>query len=120
MKTAIIGATPNPYRYAYMAAERLNHHKIEFIPIGIKRGEVFGKQIHDIREEPNFSDIHTVTMYVGQAHFNGWEDYVISLNPKRIIFNPGSENHTLEAKALDKGIEIVHGCTLVMLGSGQY
>jgi predicted CoA-binding protein len=119
-KTAIIGATPNAHRYAYMAAERLTANGFEFIPVGIKKGEVFGNEILDINSRPDLGEIHTVTMYVGAEHFAGYEDYIIGLNPKRIIFNPGSENRTLEDKAIDAGIEVVHGCTLVMLGSGQY
>jgi predicted CoA-binding protein len=89
-------------------------------PVGIKKGAVFGNEILDIKSLPYLGEIHTVTMYVGAEHFIGYEDYVIGLNPKRIIFNPGSENRTLEDKAIDAGIEVVHGCTLVMLGSGQY
>ncbi|MFT7162407.1 MAG: putative CoA-binding protein [Bacteroidia bacterium] len=119
-KTAIIGATPDEHRYAYMAAERLMAHEFEFVPVGIKTGAVFGNKILDIKSKPDLGEIHTVTMYVGAEHFTGYEDYIIGLNPKRIIFNPGSENRTLEDKAIDAGIEVVHGCTLVMLGSGQY
>lgn len=119
-KTAIIGATPNTHRYAYMAAERLQAHGIEFIPVGIKKGKVFENEILNIERKPDLGEIHTVTMYVGAEHFAGYEGYIIGLNPKRIIFNPGSENGTLEDKAIDAGIEVVHGCTLVMLGSGQY
>ncbi|MFY0653596.1 MAG: CoA-binding protein [Cyclobacteriaceae bacterium] len=120
MKTAIIGATPNQGRYAYMAAERLQSKELEFVPIGIKKGEVFGRPILNIDSAPKLEDIHTVTMYVGAYHFQGYEDYILGLKPKRIIFNPGSENPVLEQKAEAQGIDIVHGCTLVMLGTGQY
>lgn len=119
-KTAIIGATPNAHRYAYMAAERLMAHGFEFVLVGIKKGKVFENEILDIESKPDLGEVHTVTMYVGAEHFAGYEDYIIGLNPKRIIFNPGSENRTLEGKAIDAGIEVIHGCTLVMLGSGQY
>ena len=60
MKTVIIGATPNPYRYAYLAAERLKNHQLEFIPVGIKRGEVFGEKILNIWDKPQLTNIHTV------------------------------------------------------------
>lgn len=119
-KSAIIGATTNKHRYAYMAAERLTDHGFQFVPVGIKKGKVFENEILDIETRPDLGKIHTVTMYVGADHFAGYEDYVINLNPERIIFNPGSENPLLEDKALNAGIEVVHGCTLVMLGSGQY
>jgi hypothetical protein len=95
-------------------------HGFGFIPVGIKKGKVFENEILDIESKPDLGEIHTVTMYVGAEHFSGYEGYIIGLKPKRIIFNPGSENRTLEDRAIDAGIEVVHGCTLVMLGSGQY
>ncbi|MFK7951878.1 MAG: CoA-binding protein [Ekhidna sp.] len=119
-KTLIFGATTNPDRYAYLAAERLTKHQKEFIPIGIKKGEVFGHSIIDLKSKPALDNIHTITMYVGAQNQKEWEDYILSLNPKRIIFNPGAENSALEKKASEKGIEALQACTLVMLGSGQY
>ncbi|WP_424961760.1 CoA-binding protein [Ekhidna sp.] len=119
-KTAILGATPNPARYAYLAAERLKSKNHEIVPIGIKKGEVFGAEILDLKEKPHVDEIDTITMYIGPQNQGEWEDYIISLNPKRIIFNPGSENPTFAKKASDNGIETINACTLVMLGSGLY
>ncbi|MEO9873068.1 CoA-binding protein [Ekhidna sp.] len=119
-KTAILGASPNPMRYAYLAAERLTIHDHPIVPIGIKQGEIFGEKILDLRERPEVKDLDTVTMYIGPKNQVEWEDYIISLLPKRIIFNPGSENPSLEKKAIEKGIKIDHACTLVMLRSKQY
>lgn len=119
-KTVIFGATSNPNRYAYLAAERLtkNHHDI--IPIGIKKGEVLGKPILDLKEKPIINDVDTITMYVGPQNQVEWEEYILSLQPKRIIFNPGAENSSLKNKAKENGIEVLEACTLVMLGSAQY
>ena len=119
-KTVILGATTNPARYAYFAAERLTKSQHEIVPIGIKKGEVFGKDILDLREKPVVKDVDTITMYVGPQNQKEWEEYILSLNPKRIIFNPGSENSDLAKKARDKGTEVLEACTLVMLGSDQY
>ncbi len=119
-KTAILGATPNPSRYAYLAAERLNAKQHEIVPIGIKKGHVFGNEILNLRDKPEVSDIDTVTMYIGPQNQGEWEDYILSLNPKRIIFNPGSENPDLAKKATDIGVEVLYACTLVMLGNGHY
>ncbi|MEQ8906123.1 CoA-binding protein [Ekhidna sp.] len=119
-KTVIMGATTNPARYAYLAAERLKAHNHEIVPIGIKKGQVFGADILDIRTMPHDKGIHTVTMYIGPQNQNEWEDYIISLEPKRIIFNPGSENPSLAQKASTKGIEVLNACTLVMLGNGLF
>lgn len=120
MKTVIIGASPNPSRYAYLAAERLQSNNLEFIPIGIKKGEVFGQEILNIRTKPDIQDVHTITLYVGAHGLQGYEDYLIDLNPQRIIFNPGAENQLLDSMARSKGIETVFGCTLVMLASRTY
>ena len=119
-KTAILGASPNPNRYAYLAAQRLTSGKHEIVPIGIKKGEVFGKEILNIREKPEVKDIDTVTMYIGPENQEEWESYILSLKPKRIIFNPGSENPSLANEAKKQGIEVQFACTLVMLGNGLY
>jgi predicted CoA-binding protein len=119
-KTVIIGATPNTSRYAYMAAERLTEHEHEIVPVGIKRGEVFGKSIQAIREYPIINDVDTITLYIGPRHQPEYYDYLLSLKPKRIIFNPGTENEELMALARKHDVEVVSGCTLVMLGVGNY
>jgi len=119
-KTVIIGATPNPSRYAYFAADRLSNAGHEFVPVGVKKGEVFGEEIQDIRKSPEVKDVDTITLYLGARHQPEYYDYLLSLNPKRIIFNPGTENPELSKMAQEKGIETENACTLVMLGSGIY
>lgn len=119
-KTLIVGATTDRSRYAFVAAKMFEERKLEFIPIGIKKGEVFGKQILDLRTKPQLDDIHTITLYIGSAHQEEWIDYLIGLNPKRIIFNPGTENPDFFQKAKTKGIEVLYACNLVMLTTGQF
>ena len=119
-KTAIIGATTNPARYAYVAAELLTRHGHEIVPIGIKKGEVAGKGILDLREKPSIEGIDTVTMYIGPQNQPEWYDYILGLKPKRIIFNPGTENLEFEKMANNRGIETEEACTLVMLRVGNY
>lgn len=119
-KTMIVGATTNKGRYAYLAAEMLNDYEHDIVPIGIKKGEVFGEEILDIKEKPVIKDIDTITLYIGPQHQPEWYDYLISLKPKRIIFNPGTENREFEKKAEEYGIETLQACTLVMLRSNQY
>ncbi|WKZ61588.1 MAG: CoA-binding protein [Cyclobacteriaceae bacterium] len=120
MKTVIIGATPNPSRYAYLAAEMLTEYDHEFVPVGIKKGELFGKEILDIRTKPPVADVDTVTMYIGPQHQPEWYEYIIGLKPRRIIFNPGTENYEFETLARENKIEPIEACTLVMLRTGQY
>lgn len=119
-KTVILGATTNKERYAYTAAERLAQHKHPIVPIGIKKGEVLGQPILNLKERPQVEDIDTVTMYINPTNQKAWEDYILSLKPNRIIFNPGTENPQLEASANQIGIETINACTLVMLSVGNY
>ena len=119
-KTVIVGASTNPSRYAFMAAERLvdNHHEI--VPIGVKSGEVFGKLILDIGSKPSIEDVDTITLYLGPQHQPEHYEYLLSLKPKRVIFNPGTENVEFEKKVEESGAEALEACTLVMLSTGQY
>ncbi|NLR89729.1 CoA-binding protein [Flammeovirga agarivorans] len=118
-KTVIIGATPNPSRYAFFAAQRLTEHGHEIIPLGIKKGEV-GNGVKIINEKPHIDNVDTVTMYVGPGHQENWMDYIISLQPKRIIFNPGTENEVFYEKLRQENIFFEEACTLVMLSAKTY
>jgi predicted CoA-binding protein len=116
--TAIIGASPKSDRYSYMATSRLKQHGHSVFPIGIHKGEIAGEVIST--ERPQLKDIHTVTLYVNPLNQAGWIDYILSLNPKRIIFNPGTENPEFQKKATEQGIECLEACTLVLLSIGDY
>lgn len=119
-KTVIVGATDNPGRYAYLAANMLNEYDHKIVPLGIKHGEVAGEQILDIRTKPDVKDVDTITLYIGPPRQPEWYDYLLSLNPKRIIFNPGTENPEFEKLAEARGVETMEACTLVLLRSRQY
>jgi predicted CoA-binding protein len=122
-KTLILGATPNPSRYAYIAAGMLSQYGHPFVPVGIKKGEVFGQKIlsgQEAAQQLQSGDIHTVTLYLTPQRQEEWYDFLLELKPKRIIFNPGTENPTLAERAQAQGIETVEACTLVMLRTGQY
>lgn len=118
--TAVFGASPNPARYAYMAAERLHAQGFPFRLVSVKSGELFGEPFLDLKSHPAIKNLDTITLYIGTDHLTEWQGYILSLAPKRIIFNPGTENMALAQAAQDQGIEAVFGCTLVMLGTGQY
>jgi uncharacterized protein len=117
-KTVVLGATDNPDRFAYRAANSLVRHGYEIAPVGIKQGTVAGKEI--INDKRPIPDVDTVTLYVGSRNLPEWYEYILGLNPKRIIFNPGTENDELMRLANAKGIQTVEGCTLVMLSAGMY
>ena len=119
-KTVIVGSTPRPYRYAHQAATMLDEREIPFVPLGIQEGEVLGRTILNIKDRPEIEEVDTLTMYIGAPRQKEWYDYLLSLQPKRIIFNPGSENFEFKEKAEKQGVECLEACTLVMLSIGNY
>ena len=118
MKTLVLGATPNPQRYAYLAANRLVNAGHEIVNVGIKEGAVAGASI--LNGTPDLDDVDTVTLYVGPRHQAQYYKWLIGLKPRRVIFNPGTENPEFMRRLRQEGIEVVPGCTLVMLASDQY
>ncbi len=117
-KTLVLGATPNASRYSYLATMRLAQHGHHVVPVGIRKGEIEGIKI--VEGKPEEEGVDTVTLYLGADRQAEYYDYILSLKPKRIIFNPGTENPELAQLAKEEGIETVEGCTLVMLSIGAY
>ena len=117
-KTVVLGASDNPSRYSFLAINRLRAHQHPVVAIGNKQGEVAGVQI--TKEKVEEDGVDTITLYLNPTNQKPYYNYILSINPKRIIFNPGTENDELIQMAKDKGIEPVIGCTLVMLSTGQY
>lgn len=117
-KTVVLGASTNPTRYSYMAVNRLMQNNIQVIPIGNKKGKINGLEIEPFNSIQK--DIHTITIYLSAKNQKEYYDYIFSLHPQRIIFNPGAENDELFELAKTKGIEVKEACTLVMLNTGQY
>jgi len=117
-KTLVLGATPNPARYAYLAVIRLKLHGHEVVPVGIREGRIEGIEIQ--QGMPVVEGVDTVTLYLNAQRQHDYYDYIFSLKPRRIIFNPGAENPELVKLANERGIETVEGCTLVMLSIGAY
>jgi predicted CoA-binding protein len=117
-KTVVLGASDNPSRYSFLAINRLKAHQHPIVAIGKKEGEVAG--IHITKEHPEEDGVDTVTLYLNPMNQKSYYDYILSLKPKRIIFNPGTENDELIELAEQHEIEPVIACTLVMLSTGQY
>lgn len=117
-KTLIIGATPNESRYAYTAAHMLKRFNHDIVNVGVKEGEVAGVIIE--KPEVIHKDIDTITLYIGLALQSQYYDYILQTKPKRVIFNPGTENAELEELLEQNNIEAVEACTLVLLSTGQY
>jgi uncharacterized protein len=116
---AILGASPKPDRYAYQALQLLREYGHRTVPINPAFDEILGERCY-----PKISDapgaIDTVTLYLAEARSNPLIDEIVGARPRRIIMNPGAENSALARKAEEAGIEVVEGCTLVMLRTGQF
>ena len=116
---AILGASPKPERYAYKAFRMLRDHGHRPVPINPAFDDMLGEKCYPtITDAPK--PIDTVTMYLGEARSNPLIAEIIAAKPRRIIMNPGAENAQLAEEAEAAGIEVVEGCTLVMLQTGQF
>jgi predicted CoA-binding protein len=117
-KTLVVGASENPERYSNKAIRALLTHQHEVVALGLKKGNVHGVEFHTEKEA--FEDIDTVTLYVGPQNQPGYYDYIIGLKPRRVIFNPGTENPEFISKLKSAGIYPEIACTLVLLATDQY
>jgi uncharacterized protein len=117
-KTLVLGATTKPGRYALAAAEMLLNKDYPIELLGNKEGKVGDVVIKT--ETDGIKDIDTVTMYLSEKNQTTYEDFLLKLKPKRVIFNPGAENLILEKKLNAAGIETLEACTLVLLTTNQY
>ena len=117
-KTLVLGASDNPSRYSYLAVNRLKSHGHPVVAIGKKNSIVAGVPIE--KEKKDWKNVDTVTLYLNPTHQQQYYDYILSLKPRRIIFNPGAENDELADLAVKNGIKPMEACTLVLLSTDQY
>lgn len=117
-KTVVLGASSNPSRYSYLAVNRLSAHGHDVIAVGKREGKI--NEVEVITDHPSEQNVDTVTLYLNAANQKQYYDYIISLHPKRIIFNPGAENNELAELAKKNNIKPMEACTLVLLTTGQY
>jgi predicted CoA-binding protein len=118
--TLVLGASPNPDRYSYQAALLLQRYGHDTYPVGIRKGKIGEMEI--LHDNPPIEGLDTVTLYLGPDVQQDYYDYILSLQPKRIIFNPGTENPAFFALLRQQypEIDLEVACTLVMLRTGQY
>jgi len=117
-KTLVFGASLKEERYSNKAIHKLRDYNYPVVAVGGREGEVLDVSIQ--KGHPELSNIHTVTMYMGADRQTAHYDYLLSLSPQRIIFNPGAENPVLADLASEAGIEAIEACTLVLLSTRQY
>ena len=116
--TLVLGASENPDRYSYLAVRRLRASGHAVVAIGQREG-----QVEDVRIQKEWEinqPVDTITLYLNPRNQAAYQDRILALSPRRIVFNPGTENDDFQAIAREKGIEVVEGCTLVMLSTGMY
>ena len=117
-KTLVIGASINPERYAHKAIHLLLKHEIEVVPMGIRPGLVANLSI--VSPFTAQFNIHTITLYIGDSKQEPYFDFILKINPKRVLFNPGTENPKLAKLLNEKGIIWENACTLVLISTNQY
>lgn len=114
----VLGASGNPARYSYLAIHRLRSYGYPVFAIGKRHALVADVPVET--EKKNFQNIHTVTLYLNPTHQQEYYDYILSLKPKRLIFNPGAENEELFQLAKQNSIQPLEACTLVLLSTRQF
>ncbi len=117
-KTLVVGASEKAQRYSNKAIRKLLRYGHEVVPLAPRPGQVAG--VPFVTGHPEVKDIHTITLYIGPARQTSFYEYLLSLKPKRIIFNPGTENDIFMQKAQKQGIETIRDCTLIMLETGVF
>ncbi|BDS07570.1 CoA-binding protein [Oceaniferula spumae] len=117
--TLIIGASHKPDRYANKAQKALTEAGHEVIPFNPRGGEIEGVEVRSDLSNVT-EDVDTVTLYVRPSVLEDMVPTLIDLNPRRVIFNPGTEHEGLELKFVEAGIKVSEACTLVMLNTGEY
>jgi hypothetical protein len=117
-KTVVLGASDNPERYSNLAIKRLRSHGHPVIAIGKRKTRVEDVPVQT--DTSDLQDVDTVTLYLNPNNQKAYYDYILSLHPKRIIFNPGAENPELQKLAKEKGVQTQEACTLVLLSTGQF
>ena len=117
-KTLVLGASLKNQRYSNMAIHRLRAQDIDVVAFGLREGKVLDVTIDTDRID--YKEIDTVTLYMNPKNQQEYYDYILDLQPRRVIFNPGTENSELESLLEEKGIKAEVACTLVLLSMNQY
>ena len=114
----VLGASPNPVRFSHKAVKSLLRHDQEVVAVGFREGMIADQEI--LVGMPRIENVHTVSIYIGSSRQADYYDYIISLKPKRVIFNPGTINPEFMGRLNREGIEPVAECMLVLLNDGEY
>ncbi|MEO1485608.1 MAG: CoA-binding protein [Bacteroidota bacterium] len=116
--TLVFGASLNPNRYSNLAIQRLVENGFATKAFGVRSGTVSGVEVKD--KLSDIQDVHTITLYLNPKNQQQYYQEILDMLPKRVIFNPGTENPEFEELLKEAGIEVEVACTLVMLATKQY
>ncbi len=116
--TLVIGASENTERYSNMAVKLLTAYQHKVFALGNKKGKIGDVEI--LVGQPALTNVHTITLYLSPKYQKDYYDYILSLKPERIIYNPGTENDELIELTSKHNISAIVACTLVMLKTNQY
>lgn len=116
--TLILGASTKPNRYSNIAAHRLTAAGHKIIMVAKRNGMLLGQEIYD--HPVAIDNLDTITLYLNAANQVEYYDYIINLQPKRVIFNPGTENQELYTLLKKNKIDYTEACTLVLLSIDKY
>jgi predicted CoA-binding protein len=116
--TLVIGASLKEYRFSNICIKTLVSSHFPVTAIGLREGLI--DEIPVYTGFPELVNIHTVTLYLGPKNQIPWYDYILKLNPIRVIFNPGTENQEFKNLLTATGIEVIEDCTIVKVQSGNY
>ena len=116
--TLILGASPKPIRYSFLAAQILLEKNHDIFLLAKRKNTVLGHEV--FTGTPEFKNVDTITIYLSAKNQLEYYQYILGLKPKRVIFNPGAENEALYKLCVENNIEATEACTLVLLNTGQY
>lgn len=116
--TLVLGASLNEFRYSNTCVKLLFKKGIPVTAVGLKKGCI--GQIQILTTVPDSGTFHTITLYLGKNNQRPYYPNILSLNPSRVIFNPGTENDELKELLKEKGIEVIEACTIMMLEWGTF
>jgi predicted CoA-binding protein len=117
-KMLVLGAAENPDRFSCKAVKSLDKNGFDVVAVGFRAG--FIRDIEILTGKPEISDVDTVLLYLGAKKQAEYYDYILSLKPRRVIFNPGAENPELQDILKENGIDVVKDCALIMINTGAF
>jgi predicted CoA-binding protein len=118
-KTLVLGASSKPGRVSREAVLKLRAAGHDVVAIGMQE-EPLGDVIIQKDKPTPIHDLHTISLYLNPERQKEYYDYLLELKPKRILFNPGTENEELKKLALQHKIETEEACTLVLISLDAY